>query len=203
MKNKKTAEFIGIFLGDGNFYMDKKNSQYQLRICLDSKEKQFIKYVRKLIEDVFKKKTGIYVCKETETIIYCYGKSLGAKLENIGLKAGKKRYGIPKWILRKNSYLVNCIRGLIDTDGCVYRKSNSKNIPQLMFSSQIPKLLDDFRKSMKKLGFRISKICKRRTTPACGLYAKEEVEKYYSTIGFKNSKHKKRYLYCLAGKLNN
>lgn len=201
MENREQkAEFVGIFLGDGNFYVDKNKHQYQLRVCLDSKEKQFIQYTRKLIEKIFEKKTGIYICNKSEAIIYCYGKEVGKKLIKLGIKSGKKNYGIPNWIKKKKQYMRSCIRGLVDTDGSVYRKSDSKKIPQIFFSSQIPPLINDFRYCMIKLGLKISKICKNRTTPACGLYSKNEVRKYYRTIGFKNIKHKERYLSCLAGK---
>lgn len=188
-KNKEIAEFVGIFLGDGNFYSNGRNEQ--LRICLNSRETQFSEYVSGIMYNIFKKQPGRYINNKTEIIIYCYGKEVGAKLRKMGLKPGRKSYGIPKWILKNKELMKACVRGLIDTDGSIYRRSNSKNIPQLFFSSQTPEIIQDFRYCMKKLNFRISNICKKRTTPACGLYALEEVKKYAETIGFKNTKHKK------------
>ena len=119
-----------------------------------------------------------------------YSKNLVEFFESIGFPAGNKiknKVTIPLWIKENNFFLKRCIRGLIDTDGSVFRMSKKDpNLIRIGFKNFNKKLLDDTREAFIKLGFHPSKII-------CGAYfvlsRQDEINKYLSEIGFSNKKH--------------
>lgn len=114
------AEFFGIMMGDGGI-----NNSWQANITLNSiKDIQYSKYVYFLCNKLFgifpairKRKTrNALVVSLTSTSIVDF-------LIDKGLARGNKlKFGlrIPKWILNNSSYKKACVRGLIDTDGCMF-----------------------------------------------------------------------------------
>lgn len=88
----------------------------------------------------------------------------------------------------------SCVRGIVDTDGSVFPKSRNKSMPQIEVSSRIPNLRRDFRNGLIKLGFKPSNWSNGSNSPNCGLYAKDQVIKYYKEVGFSNPKHKKKFI---------
>lgn len=192
----KKAELIGIMLGDGNIYVDPATGQYQVRITGHENEADYLKeHVAVLLSECFRVKSRTYHHSTRKGItLYVYSKRLVSDLLKLGLKAGNKkinRVSIPNWIWKDNACMIACIRGLIDTDGCVYKKYSNPKILQIEYYSAIPSLLNDLRKALKKLGFKVSKITAgKRETPKCGIYAKDEVIRYCGVIGFNNPKYK-------------
>lgn len=99
--------------------------------------------------------------------------------------------------MSNNKYLKACIKGLIDTDGSVFPKSRNKKLPQIEISSAIPNLREDIRNGLIKLGFKPSNWSKGRNVSNCGLYAKDQVLKFYKEVGFSNPKHTKKFINIL------
>jgi intein/homing endonuclease len=134
--------------------------------------------------------------KEVEYIVLTYSKKIILELEALGIHAGDKtanQVGIPNWILNDNEFLRTCIRGLVDTDGCVYKKFGW-NTPQLEFYSQSKPLLNGVREGLLRLGIKASNITKgKRLVPKVGVYGKDAVLKYVREIGFTNPKYKARF----------
>lgn len=191
--SKKLAELIGIILGDGNIWT-KKGFHY-IRICGDcEKDKEYLSnYAKPLFENLFKTKMQIY-CQKDKNVMYI---SKGSRdvvftLNKFGLKSGNKKQnnqGIPKWIFKDKEYLKACIRGLIDTDGCLC-PITGRDYNYIWFSCGIKKLREDFQKAMGLLGFKISKWNIREgRTPDTYIGKKELIKKYIQTISFKNQRH--------------
>ena len=199
-KDEKLAEFIGILLGDGNinsFNKGKKIRTYAIRIAGNAKTDRayFLDYVKPLMENLFRTPVKIYL-REDRGVMYLllHSYHLVKFLDKEGLKAGNKiknQVTIPAWICKNNSFLRACLRGLIDTDGCIYTmKPKYPNYFQISFKNYNERLLEDVRKGFLKLGFRVSRIsCKQ-----IYITAQSEIEKYYKEIGFSNPKHKEKYL---------
>jgi len=126
-----------------------------------------------------------------ERFLVMYSKKLINFLERMGLKSGhkiKNQITIPNWIWNNDEFLKACIRGLIDTDGCIYRLTpNYPNLFQLCFTNNNKTLLKDARKALLRLGFKVSKISRNQ------IYITRQKERFYKEIGFSNTKHKKRY----------
>ena len=113
------AELVGICLGDGNLehhwiaiFGDKSKDTIYLR-------RHVIPLIRRIIHVKPKFKTN----RPDENFVILYSTAAAKSLHQLGLPYGDKiKNGaqIPKWIFRQRKMLEACIRGLFDTDGCVY-----------------------------------------------------------------------------------
>ena len=114
-------------------------------------------------------------------------KDLSNILVNYGLKRGNKlknNVKIPQWIKDNKDYSKCCLRGLIDTDGCVYWCKRDKRA-YIKFTNACSNLLKDAREISKDLNIAFvasggNNIC---------LYRREKIVKYINEIGFSNDKH--------------
>ena len=159
-KNVYLAELIGITLGDGNlgFYPKYPKKEplkircHYLRIycCLD--EKQYAKEIEFILKRVFKKQCYIYK-RPSENILYLEI-SLKSLDTLLGLPIGdkiKNKVEIPNWIFNDKKYLLSCLRGLFDTDGCCYLTNKKYRI--VNFTSANPALLKNIKSGLVFLGF--------------------------------------------------
>ena len=127
-------------------------------------------------------------------LIIVHSKRLVDFFISLGIKSGNKiknKISIPKWIFENKDYLKACVRGLIDTDGCIYTlKPKYPHYYQLSFKNYNTRLLKDVRKAFIQLGYPISKI-----SGGIQIYLtqQEALRKFYKDVGFSNIKHQKRY----------
>lgn len=179
-KNAKSAEAIGILLGDGNIHNNRIN------IAFDKRDKRYIRYVKNLFLDLtgIKMRKHVYT-KTNQAYLYCYNQFLAQKIIEFGLKRGNKKLnklGIPNWIKENNNYSKSCVKGLIDTDGCIYRCKRERRI-YIRFTNLNNQLMNDFKKVTKILGYNFAKAGYKDIT----LYKKEQVAKFIRDIKpFKN-----------------
>jgi len=198
-KSKELAELVGIILGDGNIFSYKKGKKigvYSLRIagaCKEDKE-YHLNYIKPLCARLFDIKVAIQEFPhKNERFVSLYSKELVKYLEQIGLKSGNKlknKITLPRWIFDSKDLLNACIRGLIDTDGSVFRMSKKDpHLIRINFTSYNPCLLEDVRLALIQLGFHPSKISFNKIN----LSRKEDIVRYLNQIGFSNPKHQKRF----------
>ncbi len=194
-ESEELAEFYGIMLGDGNStkIKDYKKGTYMIRIVGDHRyDKDYlINYVGSLIKTLFDIEIKYGRFKETNAIfIQVHSAELIQFLEELGFKPGNKiknRLEIPKWIFDNPLYLKRCVRGLIDTDGSIFRMSKKdKNLLRISFTNYNPKLISGCQNAFTSLGFHPSKIISKKQF---FISKKEDIEKYLREIGFSNSKH--------------
>lgn len=108
----------------------------------------------------------------------------------------KNQSTIPEWIWKDKSYLSACIRGLYDTDGSVYELlPHWPGLFQIYFSNRNLTLLKDVRKALIKLEIKVSEISnlKEGSTPRIYITKKDQIKKFYKTIGFKNQRHIRKF----------
>ena len=196
-KSNELAEIVGAILGDGNLNYYKKGKKigvYQVRIAGDlEKDREYhLNYLLPLISKLFKiiPKEVIY---PHERFIAVYSKELVEFFKGMGINAGDKilnQSTIPKWIIKSNEYTKSCLRGLIDTDGCIHKMSNKDpHLLRINFTNHNHSLITDTRKAFQKLGFHPSKIILNHNFY---ISRKAEVERYLKEIGFSNPKHIQR-----------
>jgi len=192
------AEFIGIVLGDGNvntYVKGKKIRVYSVKISgdLELDKKYHVNYIKPLCTALFGLKVGISQAPNNEIFTCLYSKELVGLLESMGLKSGDKiinQVTIPSWIKENNNYLRACLRGLIDTDGSIFRMSKrDKNLLRISFTNYNKKLLNDARDAFIKLGYSPSKIISNKQI---FISRQNDIRKYINEIGFSNPKHIKR-----------
>jgi intein/homing endonuclease len=199
-ESKELAEFYGIMLGDGNSHRtcrynscNDKRGTFMIRIVGDSRldNTYLTNYVKPLIKNLFKVSIRISKFKGTNAMfLEVHSKELVNFLEKKGFKPGNKiknKLRIPNWIKRNNNYLKNCLRGLYDTDGSVYKITN-QNSHQICFTGANINLMKDVRNSLLKLGIKCSKISKKDIY----ITKKSELQKFLKVIGFNNYRHLKK-----------
>lgn len=124
--NHHLAEFIGILLGDGGI------QNLHLSITLNSvADSDYIKYVSKLIYELFRYSPTIssrYPVKATVLLIS--GVNFISELLKLGMKVGdkvKQQVDVPNWIKKNINLSRWCLRGMMDTDGGVFRNTYTIN----------------------------------------------------------------------------
>lgn len=188
--DKNLAELVGILLGDGSFYVTKNNAEIDIAFNL-KKEKDYCKFVEKLIQKIIKTN----ITKKYQRNMGCVHLRIARRMDTLRIlevslfKAGDKirnNVGIPKWIWSNKNFLKACLRGLIDTDGSLYRLTpHWPNLYQLSFKASNPKLLRDTHKAFTTLGFRVSRIFENRIV----VTRQKEVKRYLKQIGSNNLRY--------------
>jgi len=188
-KTERLAEFTGIMLGDGGI------APYHIHITLSDEEKEYANYITNLIIKLFGVKPKIYEIKKAKAVdIVIQRKNLVDFCQEIGLVLGskvKKQVDVPEWVKMDKNFLIACIRGLIDTDGCFYINSyyvNNKKYSyfKIAFTNSSFPLIQTVFTALTELNInaRISKN-KKDVRIEGNMY----VNKYIDEIGSNNKKH--------------
>lgn len=183
------AELCGIIAGDGHI------GAYQTTVTTNSvTDGQHALYVKSLFERLFKipvsikPKVGQNAC-----VVVVSSKEVARFLVKKGMAAGHKiRAGLrmPDWIVEKKPYRLVFIRGLFDTDGCVYvdthiiKGKTYKNLG-LAFTNRSLPLLADFKKALEELGLHPT----QKTPYVVFLRREEDIRRYFVIVGSSNPKH--------------
>ena len=191
--SKELAEFVGIMMGDGGM------TPYQICITLHHiDDLEFSKYVVSLIKKLFKVVPSVIDSpKDSVNDILVSRSGLVRYLNSLGLVIGnkvKQQFDIPGWIKRNDGYLGACIRGLVDTDGCLIQhnyKVNNKMYcyKKLSFTTLSTPLRMTVFKTLKKWGFN-ARISQDRDVRLDSIM---DMKKYFEFIGSNNQKHLKKY----------
>lgn len=178
---KKLAEFIGIFLGDGTITRD------FIRIFGDKRyDKKYFIYITSLIKYLFNLESKITEKDGNLLMITISSRNLCSFLKkefsiNYGDKKRNKTI-IPNNILKDKELIKHCIRGLIDTDGCIGKSGTNL---KLAFTSHNEDLLNQVYLINKKLDvFNDKKYINNLET--CSL---KKIKRYMNKIGSSNIRH--------------
>ena len=144
---------IGLALGDGNL-SNPNGRATRLRITCDKKYPLLIKRIIKTLRSLLpQNKVSIVDKKESCLDVSVYSNHL-EKILGWKAKGGSKFYqniSIPSWVKENEKYKINCLRGLIETDGCIYTDRGYK---MMIFTTIISKLANDFYDIAVSLGFK-------------------------------------------------
>ncbi|OGZ74961.1 MAG: hypothetical protein A3A12_03980 [Candidatus Staskawiczbacteria bacterium RIFCSPLOWO2_01_FULL_43_17b] len=191
-RSKLLAEFFGIMLGDGSISSASKN---QLRITLNHQDdKEYISFVLATLEKLFRKKASIIKHKNSLASDICLSSTNAVEfLLRLGLKSGnkvKQQVDIPNWIKSNVEFQKACVRGLMDTDGCIfYECHNIKGkkycYPRLTFvTASVP-----LRNSVFSILTDLKLDPKIENTRHVSIENKEKIAEYFKVIGSSNPKH--------------
>lgn len=187
------AEFMGIMLGDGCL-----NSAFQAAIYFNREtDGPYALFVTELARQLFNvgprqwddpaSKGGALIFSSAHLVRY---------LMHLGFGRGDKvtqQAGVPAWILADAELCRTCLRGLIDTDGSIYRYGHTvygkRYLHQaLCLTNRSHPLLAFAAETLIANGYHPT-----RTNFRVYLYKKDEVDRYFADIGTHNAKHKTRY----------
>ncbi|MDD3531336.1 MAG: LAGLIDADG family homing endonuclease [Candidatus Pacebacteria bacterium] len=191
-RNVELAEFIGIMLGDGGI------STYQIVVTLHhTDDLEYASHVINLMKKLFKVNPKIYhFPKKSVNNIVVSRRELVKYLHELGLPIGNKikhRIDIPEWIKKDPKLSIACLRGLVDTDGCIFThrykvKGTWYVYKKLSFTSASNPLRHSVHTLLQEFGFH-----SRIADTDVRLDRIEDMKQYFSAIGSHNPKHLRRY----------
>lgn len=197
------AEFIGIMLGDGGVRND-----YQIAVSFNGEEdRAYAARIQRMVKKLFGISSVLYILKEKgRADIVVTAKNLVEFLQKKGIKKGdkvKNQINVPEWIFKRKEYQAACLRGLFDTDGCIYRHTYAVNgkkyryIKMCFRNYSIP-ILMSLTKILKHLGFypRLDKKHK-----SVYLHKPSEVNKYFLKVGTTNPRYHNKYKKFFSAKI--
>lgn len=192
--SEKVAEFVGIMLGDGGI------TKYQLDVSISSVvDKGYEEFIIALIKELFEIVPTVYVRNDSNTLIIRVSSIEVVRFCNkVGLKTGnklKQGLNIPSWIMQSAKLKRACLRGLIDTDGCIFNERHRVReriytYQRLNFVSYSPALIGSAFYIFKEMGLS-PKI--RNQGKSVQIENRQEIKRYFDIIGSHNPKHLLRF----------
>jgi len=194
-KSKELAEFMDIILGDGGI-----NNDWQLTITVNGDaDKDYAIYVKKLAKELFNIDAATQRRKETKALVLRFSSmNLLDFLVSKGAVRGnkiKQCIDIPKWICKRASYERAFVRGLVDTDGCLYTHDHNVhgkkyNNLGFCFASCSKNLMRSVSRIFKKNGI---KPHITRNMKMLYLYSIGAIESYLDIFGTSNPRIGNKY----------
>ncbi len=197
--DKLLAEFIGIVLGDGGI------TYHQVTVSLNSQsDKEYGDWIVVFIKSLFDLEVTSKERHKNDRHLITTSVNLVEFLVKTGLSRGNKvknQIDIPNWIKKNKKFQIACIRGLIDTDGCIYiDKHKHKNKIYrnicLDFTNASIKLLESVYKILDGLNLEPRKYSK-----SIKIRKEAKVKKYFEIIGTHNSKHLNKFNKFINGEV--
>lgn len=145
-----SAYIIGVALGDGNL-SNPNGRAVRLRITCDKKYPNLITNIKKNLQILFPNNKVSTIDRVNAVDISCYSNKLE---EILGWSVGSKEsqsVSIPKWILSSEKYSRECLRGLIQTDGSIYK---DRGYEMINFTTIIKPLANNVMSIIASLGYK-------------------------------------------------
>lgn len=187
------AEFVGVMLGDGGI------SDNQVVVTLHSTDDAaYGRFVTALITKLFEVPVSVikrknnnannYVVSRVELVRFCTNKLKLVKGNKV-----RQQADVPGWIKKNKKFRIDCLRGLVDTDGCVFYHTYTSqgkrySYKKISFTNRSFPLLRSVHQILASLG-----IKSRISGSDVRLDSRDAVERYMKTVGTHNPKHLKRY----------
>lgn len=188
--NESLAEFIGVYLGDGSL------TEYFMKIAGDKRyDLPYFDYLNKIAFNNFGVIGKIYPEKETNQLsLVFFSKQLcNYFTDKLGIKIGDKirnKTIIPDFILKDKSLSLACLRGLVDTDGCVSRRGRNGSQFTITFTNHNIYLLLQVKEISDNHNFFTFFSEKEK---CIGTNNYEKIKEYFSKVGSSNLRHIVRY----------
>lgn len=192
------AEIIGIMLGDGNLYLDKR-LKFHTIVCFHKNETSYLNHVKNILERYFYPYKFCVQELDYENFLVNVSKCIGRVLILVGIKEGNKvknKVEIPNWVFGNRKFVISSLRGIFDTDGCAYRKYD--NYAQIQFKFGSYSLIKSVKEALIKLDYNSTKIQEGHSSKGgidwkFYLSRQKEISRFFNEIKPRNSKHLERY----------
>lgn len=187
-KTELLAEFVGMILGDGHIDKhsysrgDRHISSHYLCITLSFDESEIIDRAKFLARECLGETFNEEKLNHAEAVnLKVHGKVIVRALEEIGLVAGnkvEKQVGVPEWVMKDTDFQKKCLKGLFDTDGSFYKRSED-GYKIAYFKNKSENLLNGFVEICDNLDIKTS----RAGDHAIQVAAQNDVRKFVKEIG--------------------
>jgi len=177
-KSKHLAELIGIILGDGCIEQFPRTER--LVITCNKFQTLYIKHIHGLTKKIFHKNPSLRARKRENAVdVSLYQCDISKK---IGMPSGNKiknNVGIPNWIYQSKKYMIACLKGLFETDGC-FQRDDANYAQSIEVTNKCRQLRNDIYKTLLLLGYnpQLGKTYVR-------LARRHEVYKFKASIDFR------------------
>lgn len=147
------AYIVGVALGDGNLSCPNKRTT-RLRITCDNAYPKLGREIKTALRFLFPTNKISYV-KRKETNCFDISVYSNRLNEYIPWKVGLgpkhvQNAHVPSWILENAKYIRPCLKGLIQTDGSIYK---DRGYLMVNFTSIIQILANDVKNMMEQIGY--------------------------------------------------
>jgi len=195
-KEERTAEFIGIMLGDGsigiyNFNQkNRKKTLHQLKVTLNSQNTGYIDYVSNLMKDIFDIDPKIFFKRDENAAdirIFKKEKVLYA-LNYLGLKLSPKwnKMEIPEKY-SEGKLALSVLRGIFDTDGSVtIFKNNGIIYPRIEIRICPSPAQNQIINILKKNNFRFKVQSLDKGNIKIRISGEKELKNWFEKVGSSN-----------------
>lgn len=152
--NEELAEEIGLHIGDGTLLLPR--NYFALRGYTRDEYEYYNNHISKLYKNIYNFKPKIFARGSVCGFEKCSRAIFSFKNKIIGLPYGKKSYvvDIPEIVKksRNEKLIAACIRGILDSDGCIWFSRNGK-YPRIEISSKSQELIKSIGFYLDKMGF--------------------------------------------------
>jgi intein/homing endonuclease len=187
------AEFIGIFLGDGSF-----GTKYQLTVSYNHIcEEEYAGHIQEMISTLFGVDSKVRIRKQygSAEIVVNSSNLVDYLRKLIGVKEGapKKVFKLPRWLWKNRRYKIGLLRGLFDSEGCVYKHEYYSNVKSYSYTkiavtNYCDKILSVFQKFLSGINIASTKYRNR-----VHIYSQTDTRKFFELVGSNNSKNEIRF----------
>ena len=197
------AEEIGLHIGDGtmNNYFNKSRyiGKYSLRGHIIDDVNHYDSRIKTLYKELYN--LDFNMCKMESTRVYGFqiwsDGIVNFKHKILKLPLGyKTNIKIPKFLINKDDMMVNIIRGIFDTDGCVYLEPRKNGLyPRLQIGTISKFLAEQLKKGLIKVGLRATIVVENRENKGWSnfyvVYVRGDnmIKKWMEIISPANKKH--------------
>lgn len=187
----RLAELMGILAGDGHV------GEYQVSIVTNaSTDYEHALHAQRLLNEAFDLPVSLLSIKESNAVtVLLSSKAACVYLRKIGISTSHKtrdQLQPPEWVRKRLIFRKAYLRGLVDTDGCVYldrHKIRGKDYASICiaFTNASVPLLDFVENTFRELDYSPTRYGRH-----VRLRRKSEVLRYANEIGFSNPKHSQK-----------
>lgn len=212
--NAFLAEEVGLHLGDGTmgFYYNhnKLKSSFALRGHIIDDKKHYDTRIKELYKGIYNLDISLHNMPSTG----CYGFQLWSdeivnfKSKILGLPLGPKyEIFIPEIFLIKTDFAIATLRGIYDTDGCLYLEpKRSKLYPRVKIGQSSKCLAKQITEILKDNSIRATLYLEKRKNPSwedqsiVEVRGYENAKKFFEVIQPANPKHLQKWKFFLTQK---
>lgn len=224
LNNELLAYETGVHIGDGSLQV-MTGGTHSIRYFGHSEDDWafYSEKIPSIILQLYNKKvvptrrTDAMTC----TLSLCSKAVAIFKRDILGLPVGSKEklQGLPSFIMADEELLINCLRGIADSDFSLffYKKNGSYSHPAISCTMSNKRVVQDIETGLRQLGFnpcvrydvvrnRNSKLHLEHVLTVCG---KDNLRRWIDIIDFWNPKHKTKFVvwdrlgYCLPKQSTN
>jgi DNA-binding transcriptional regulator WhiA len=158
MVNEMLAEETGIHIGDGSMNYYQGHGLYSLRGNKITDRKFYEIHIKKIFETLYGANIRLREWKDVYGFQIASDKLIKFKNEIIGLPLGKKvNISIPQSLVKNNKLAIACVRGVFDTDGCIYiENKKGKPYPRIEIATTSEILAKQMKEIVNRNGIKCS-----------------------------------------------